>query len=215
MRQGRPPSPIPVKPPPPGSCSKDDFPNKTPHIVVLGAGPAGDGAAFWLTRSGRARVTILEQRDLPGGGENAGSFDLGGIRVDYGSHRLHPSCDPEILADLRELLGEDLLDRPRHGRIRLLGRWIHFPLRPLDLALNLPPSFAFRAASDSLSRSSSLRYSKEENFADVLEQGLGRTFCREFYFPASSGAWSLMSSRRHRPGAGSRRIRRPSCWAGC
>ena len=163
--------------------------NNTPHIAVLGAGPAGVGAAFWLTRSGLARVTILEQRDLPGG--NAGSFDLEGIRVDYGSHRLHPSCDPEILADLRELLGEDLLDRPRHGRIRLLGRWIHFPLRPLDLALNLPPSFAFRAAWDSFSRSSSRRSSKEQNFASVLEEGLGRTFCREFYFPFARKLWGL------------------------
>ncbi len=163
--------------------------DKIPHIAVLGAGPAGVGAAFWLTRSGRARVTILEQRDLPGG--NAGSFEVEGIRVDFGSHRLHPSCDPEILAELRGLLGEDLLDRPRHGRIHLLGRWIHFPLKPLDLALNLPPSFAFRAAWDSFLPSSSRTSPKEENFATVLEQGLGRTFCREFYFPFARKLWGL------------------------
>ena len=163
--------------------------NRIPHIAVLGAGPAGVGAAYWLTRCGRAQVTILEQRELPGG--NAGSFEVEGIRVDYGSHRLHPSCDPEILAELRELLGDDLLDRPRHGRIHLLGRWIHFPLKPLDLALNLPPSFAFRAALDSFFRSSTRTSSKEENFASVLEEGLGHTFCQEFYFPFARKLWGL------------------------
>src|SRR5688572_32285972 len=104
-----------------------------PHIVILGAGPAGLGAAFQLTRRKLARVTLLEQNTWVGG--NAGSFELAGMRVDYGSHRLHPACDPEILADIRALLGDDLLDRPRHGRIRLSGKWIHFPLQPFDLAL--------------------------------------------------------------------------------
>jgi len=107
-----------------------------PHVVILGAGPAGLGAAFKLARRGNVRVTVLEQNKHIGG--NAGSFDLAGMRADYGSHRLHPSCDPEILGDIQDLLGDDLLDRPRHGRIRLCGRWIHFPLKPIDLALGLP-----------------------------------------------------------------------------
>ena len=117
-----------------------------PHIVILGAGPAGLGAAFQLKQRGLARVTVLEQHDRVGG--NAGSFELAGMRVDYGSHRLHPACDPEILRDIRTLLGNDLLDRLRHGRIRLCGRWIQFPLKPSDLALGLPPSFSFGVAAD-------------------------------------------------------------------
>ncbi|MCK5642498.1 MAG: FAD-dependent oxidoreductase, partial [Gammaproteobacteria bacterium] len=106
-----------------------------PHVVILGAGPAGLGAAFQLTRGALAQVTVLERNSYVGG--NAGSFELAGLRVDYGSHRLHPACDPEVLQDIRALLGDDLLDRPRHGRIRLRGRWLHFPLKPLDLALRL------------------------------------------------------------------------------
>ena len=117
-----------------------------PHVVILGAGPAGTGAACQLIRTGKAKVTVLEQRDSVGG--NAGSFTLGGLRVDYGSHRLHPACDPEILKDLKNLLGEDLLLRPRHGRIRLRGRWIHFPLKPADLLLRLPKSFTFGVGID-------------------------------------------------------------------
>ena len=115
-------------------------PGHPPRIVILGAGPAGLGAAYRLARRPDTAVTVVERSATVGG--NAGSFELAGQPVDYGSHRLHPTCDPEVLGDIRVLLGKDLVDRPRHGRIRLRGRWIHFPLKPVDLALRLPPGFA-------------------------------------------------------------------------
>lgn len=162
-----------------------------PNIVILGAGPAGLGAAFQLVRRGLARVTVLEQQDRVGG--NAGSFDLAEMRVDYGSHRLHPACDPEILRDIRTLLGDDLLDRPRHGRIRLCGRWIHFPLKPIDLALGLPPSFSVGVAADLVRKSVGNDNGRghRQTFASVLEKGLGRTICDNFYFPYVRKIWGL------------------------
>jgi protoporphyrinogen oxidase len=159
-----------------------------PHVVVLGAGPAGVGAAYELTRSGRALVTVIEQRDTVGG--NAGSFQLDGVWVDYGSHRLHPACDPAILNNLRELLGEDLLDRPRHGRIRLENQWIHFPLKPGDLLLRMPKKFALGVALDTVRKPSSLN-GQPDSFASVLEHSLGRTICRGFYFPYARKLWGL------------------------
>ena len=161
--------------------------SKRPSIVILGAGPAGVGAAARLARRDAFDIVVVEQRDVVGG--NAGSFDLDGMRVDYGSHRLHPACNPEILSDITEMLGEDLLDRPRHGRIRLRGRWLHFPLRPLDLALRLPPSFALGVLRDSVMGSS--RKDATATFASTLEQGLGRTICGEFYFPYAEKIWGI------------------------
>ncbi len=157
-------------------------------LAILGAGPAGVGAALQAARRKVGRVVVFEQRDSAGG--NAGSFDLEGIRVDYGSHRLHPTCDPRVLADLKELLGDDLLQRPRHGRILLRKRWIGFPLRPLDLALHLPKSFIIGAAADVL-RKRFVPKPAEESFASVLEAGLGRTVCRDFYFPFARKLWGL------------------------
>jgi protoporphyrinogen oxidase len=160
-----------------------------PHVVILGAGPAGVGAAWQVAKRGLARVTLLEQRDGVGG--NAGSFEVQGMRVDFGSHRLHPACDPAILGDLRELLGSDLLDRPRHGRIRLGGRWIHFPLKPVDLMLRVPPSFAFGVLGDMARKFAPTPNGVPETFATVLERGLGRTICREFYFPYARKLWGV------------------------
>ena len=159
-----------------------------PHVVVLGAGPAGVGAAYELTRTGRACVTVLEQRDVVGG--NAGSFQLDGVWVDYGSHRLHPACDPPILRNLRELMGNDLLDRPRHGRIRLENQWIHFPLQPGDLLLRMPKRFAFGVARDLIHRNG-IGNGQSDSFASVLEHSLGSTICRGFYFPYARKLWGV------------------------
>jgi protoporphyrinogen oxidase len=157
-------------------------------LAVLGAGPAGVGAAFRAARQKLGRTIVLEQRDRPGG--NAGSFDLEGLRVDYGSHRLHPACAPVVMADLKELLGDDLQIRPRHGRILLRNRWIHFPLQPIDLALHVPKSFLLGAAADMV-RKWFVKTPSDESFASVLEAGLGRTICRDFYFPFARKLWGF------------------------
>ncbi len=161
-----------------------------PTIAILGAGLAGLGAAWQLTRRGVAHACVLEQSTDVGG--NAGSFELCGVPVDYGSHRLHPACNPQILNDIRTLLGEDLLTRPRHGRIRLAGRWIHFPLKASDLLNNLPWGFRLRVAGDIMRKViPTPRNDKPPSFASILKHGLGRTICREFYFPYAEKIWGL------------------------
>ncbi|HEX2641277.1 MAG TPA: FAD-dependent oxidoreductase [Pyrinomonadaceae bacterium] len=162
-------------------------------VTILGAGPAGLGAAWRLAAERKADVVVLEQNDVVGG--NAGSFEVAGMPVDFGSHRLHPACDPKILADLKELLGNDLLDRPRHGRIRLQGRWIHFPLKPQDLMLNLPFSFSSGVAVDTFRKLIPHKNGNgHSDFATVLEKGLGKTICRDFYFPYAWKIWGVQPS---------------------
>jgi protoporphyrinogen oxidase len=156
-------------------------------IVVIGAGPAGLGLAWRLARRREFQVTVLERNAEPGG--NAGSFDWGGQSVDFGSHRLHPASDPEILHDIQSLLGDELLDRQRHGRIRLRGRWLHFPLKPQEAFTRLPPDFVAGIALDSV-RKAFMR-NGQDTFAAVLERGLGKTICREFYFPYAQKIWGL------------------------
>jgi protoporphyrinogen oxidase len=157
-----------------------------PHIVILGAGPAGAGAAYELRRRGRARVTVLERNKVVGG--NAGSFTWMDQRLDFGSHRLHPATDPGILADVRSLLGGDLLDQPRHGRIHLRDKLIHFPLKPVDLFLRLDKSFAAGILRD-MGRKALSKPDEGDTFASVLWANLGPTICRDFYFPYARKIW--------------------------
>ena len=156
-------------------------------LLVLGAGPAGVGAAYRAARDGH-RVTLVERAGHVGGA--AASHSVAGVRVDLGSHRLHPTVEPRILAELRALLGDDLQRRPRNGRIRLGGRWIAFPLRPLDLARRLPPAMAAGALRDAAL--GPLRPGpRADTFEEVLRDALGPTLCERFYFPYARKLWGL------------------------
>ena len=160
-----------------------------PSVTVLGAGPAGVAAAYALRKSGKADVHVMERGRQVGG--NSSSFQMDGIWCDFGSHRFHPVADPNVLADVKEILGEDLLLRPRHGRIRLGGRWIHFPLKPVDAMLRLPKSFAFSLMADSILGKFKGKSEGPKTFSTVLYDGLGKTISENFYFPYVKKLWGL------------------------
>ena len=163
--------------------------DRKPAVTVLGAGPAGIAAAYALTRDGRADVTVLERAERSGG--NSTSFMIDGIWCDYGSHRFHPVADPKVLADVKGLLGDDLLLQPRHGRIRLGGAWIHFPLKPADALLRLPKPFALSLMADMIGKPFRKKSGGAATFSSVLYDGLGKTISENFYFPYVRKLWGL------------------------
>ena len=106
-------------------------------VVVLGGGPAGLAAAWRAAGAGRS-VLLLERAPAVGG--MAASFEVAGVRVDTGSHRLHPATPPPVLADLRASCSATTCRPGRAtGGCRSAGRWVGFPLRPAELARALPP----------------------------------------------------------------------------
>ncbi|MBC7235688.1 MAG: FAD-dependent oxidoreductase [Chloroflexi bacterium] len=158
----------------------------------MGAGPTGLALALkLLQRRDAPRVALVERASQVGG--LAASFTCEGIHLDYGSHRLHEVVRAPILRDLQELLGADLLHRPRRGRILIQGRFIGYPLAPLDLLLNLPPSFFLRLGLDVLA--SPFRRAALDgdgaSYAEVLRARLGPTLCEALYFPFARKLWGL------------------------
>lgn len=162
---------------------------RRPTVAVCGAGPAGVAAAYRLGRRGIADVVVLESAPFVGG--HAASVHVAGRSVDLGSHRLHPSCDPRIRADIEHALGEPLVDLPRHGRIRISGRWLDFPPRPLDLLRSAPPGLSARLAGQALRRPSRQSAGTADSYADDLRARFGPALCEELWFPYARKLWGL------------------------
>ena len=106
----------------------------TPEVVIIGAGPAGLTAAYLLTR-GKATVTVLERDPRYVGGISR-TVEYRGFRFDIGGHRFFSKCQ-EVEDLWTELLGDDLLHRPRSSRIYYGGKYYAYPLKAGEALRNL------------------------------------------------------------------------------
>jgi len=128
----------------------DDRPSsgRPAHITVLGGGPAGLAVGYYARKKG-IPFTLYEAGDRIGG--NCITLEKGGFLFDSGAHRLHDQ-DPEVTGELQRLLGEDLQEIFVPSHIYHRGKFIDFPLSPLNLVKNLG-SFFFVGAALDLARS--------------------------------------------------------------
>ena len=102
-------------------------------VVILGAGPAGLTAAYELSAKGVPSI-VLEQDSVVGG--LARTVEYKGYLFDIGGHRFFTKV-PLIEKIWKEVLGQELLVRPRLSRIYYRGRFFKYPLEPFNALANL------------------------------------------------------------------------------
>ena len=160
-----------------------------PHIVILGGGLAGLGAAYELLKTGRpCRVTVLEKETRPGG--LARSVEVGGVTTDLGPHRIYTTI-PEMREWFRDFLGEESLRIDRRSRMRFRGRFLRYPPAALEMLRAIGPVDAARFALGYASARARVLTGrlKPDSFASEMERSFGRPLCEALVFPYIRKMW--------------------------
>jgi protoporphyrinogen oxidase len=159
------------------------------RVLCLGAGPAGLTAAYKL--AGAADVTVLEKDPSYVGGISR-TEERDGYRFDIGGHRFF-SQSAEIEALWTEILGDDLIDRPRKSRILYGGKLYDYPLRGFDALSKLGiVESALCVASYAAARLHPVRDPK--TFEDWVSNMFGRRLFRIFFKTYTEKVWGMPCS---------------------
>ena len=161
-------------------------------VAILGAGPAGLACGWAMEKSGNKNYSIFEKSSVHGG--NARTIKSGEFLYDTGPHRFH-ARDVEATTRISALMGTNLHTVDAPARIWWQGRFVDFPLRPLQVLKNGGFMYTIRAAKDlALSRFKSNRYETPQDFAQYATSRFGNTIAETFLIPFSERLWGLPAS---------------------
>lgn len=162
-------------------------------VLICGAGLAGLAAGQALVRAGRG-VVVLEREAQVGG--LARTLEHRGQRFDLGGHRL--LTDSARVHELvRAVVREPLLRVPRASHIRLLGRRVDYPLRPLNAVAGLGPVQTLRMLGGYLAAQLAHRVRPRPlvSLEDWVVRHYGRPLFELFFRPYSEKVWGLACER--------------------
>ncbi|UJA19165.1 NAD(P)/FAD-dependent oxidoreductase [Thermoleophilia bacterium SCSIO 60948] len=168
------------------------MPNSRPpkRSIVLGAGPAGLTAGLLLARRG-ARPLVLEADSQVGG--LARTVVRDGYRFDLGGHRFFTKS-AEVEALWHEVLGDELLERPRLSRIHWRGRFIEYPLALGDVVRKVGPGELARCGASYARASLTPRRGEAETFEDWVTARFGRRLFELFFRSYTEKVWGVPTS---------------------
>jgi len=159
-------------------------------FVVIGAGPAGLAAAQELTQRG-LRATVIEAAEVVGGLSRTVCHR--GYRFDIGGHRFFTKS--RAVQDFWEdLLGDDLLLRPRLSRIYYQGKFFDYPLDPVKTLLGLGPVEALRIVLSYLRAQMGRSTAEERTFDQWVTKRFGRRLFETFFKSYTEKVWGIPCS---------------------
>ncbi len=166
--------------------------DRSAHVLVLGAGPAGLFAAKTLAEAG-ARVTVLEKSDRVGG---LAAAQRGGANFyELGVHHLHAS-DEYVFGEVRRLLGERLIPVEKSALIRYGKRFCRYPLRFWNILAAMGPLMVARCVGGLMLQQARNKLWPREprNGEEALVQLYGRPLYRAFFADFTARYWGVPSA---------------------
>ena len=156
------------------------------HIVILGAGPCGLGAAYRLQELGHADFTVVD-RGSEAGGLAGSTTDDAGFVWDYGCHVLYSRSEYFNRVMDETLPGEWIL-QPRDAQVWMAERFVPYPLQynvhhlPADMRRECVLGLA-KAATRS-------ENGEDTSFHDWIVNGFGDGLAKHFMVPYNEKVWA-------------------------
>ncbi|MBI4383713.1 MAG: FAD-dependent oxidoreductase [Nitrospinae bacterium] len=160
---------------------------------MLGGGAAGLAAAWRLARKG-LKPHVIEMSGRVGG--LSGGVELNGNIYEYGPHVFHAS-DPEVLDDIKTLMGDDLTRFDRTVKIKFMGEYFDFPLSIADVLLKLPFDIVVKSVLDFACYATKAKFVTPavETTESVLLGNYGRTLYALFFESYIEQVWGVPPSQ--------------------
>jgi protoporphyrinogen oxidase len=156
-------------------------------VAIIGAGPAGLTAAYLL---GKRKVPALVfERDPVHVGGISRTETYKGFHFDIGGHRFF-SKSKQVEDLWTELLGEDLLVRPRSSRIYYRGKYFAYPLRGAEALAKLGPFEAARCMVSYL-KARAFPMRDPHSFEDWVVNQFGRRLFEIFFKTYTEKVWGM------------------------
>lgn len=171
------------------NCQLSDQMVRPAHITILGGGPAGLAVGYYAKKD-QLPFTIYESCHSIGG--NCTTLKYRDFLFDSGAHRFHGK-DIEVTKEIKELLGEKLVKVNAPSQIYDNGKFIDFPLSPLNLLKNLGLYTSIKAGLELAHSRLTKRPSK--NFEEFALSTYGKTIANHFLLNYSEKLWGLSCNK--------------------
>jgi protoporphyrinogen oxidase len=156
-------------------------------VAIIGAGPAGLTAAYLLAKGGQQVMVFEKDPTYVGGISRTESYK--GYHFDIGGHRFF-SKSKEVEDFWTEILGDEMLERPRSSRIYYNGKFFAYPLAAFE-ALSKLGIIESALCVFSYLRAKMFPVKNPTNFEDWVVNQFGRRLFNIFFKTYTEKVWGI------------------------
>ena len=159
-------------------------------VAVIGAGPAGLTAAYLLSKAGVLVEVFESDPDYVGGISRTEKYK--GYYFDIGGHRFF-SKSQEVEDFWTEILGEEMLQRPRSSRIYYQKKFFKYPLVAMD-ALRKLGFWKSASCLMSYAKAKLFPIRDPQNFEEWVSNQFGKKLYSIFFKTYTEKVWGVPCS---------------------
>ncbi|MEK7142968.1 MAG: FAD-dependent oxidoreductase [Patescibacteria group bacterium] len=163
--------------------------NRDKPIVIIGGGPTGLAAAYYLAKKNQPFILIEKEKYL--GGLSA-TLKRDGYLYEFGPHAFHLK-DPQITKWLKGLLGEDFRIIPTNTHVLIDGQIYSYPLKAGELLRKIRPSLGIKILWEYVITyfKKSFRNKRPQSFEDWGLKNFGPTLYKMSFGDYTNKVWGI------------------------